>query len=268
MVLHAAEARVLRVPAGAGWTLPHCTPAVTDFRRRRHSTEQRRAQYGLESVVPRCVAPRDDPVNAASSRVYVRKNRRTTTPLPRGGPWDSAAELAHVPLPMPAHRALMRRWLPASPAAPVSALQAPWLRQGWFDDAAAWIQAQWAQQPLQVLGPLVQARVWALSCVMRAWRRGSARCIARPGRLSCPRNRARCQRCHGSIPTCSPRPAPSIRDAAGGYCPIVAGTPCCASPTSAVGKRCCGGGPTCTWHRHARWRSGGRGVCQPGVCRG
>jgi len=126
MVLHAAEARVLRVPAGAGWTLPHCTPAVTDFRRGRHSNEQRRAQYDLESVVQRCVAPRDDPVNAASSRVYVLKNRRTTTPLPRGGPWDSAAELDHVPLPMPEHRALMRRWLPASPAATVSALQAPW----------------------------------------------------------------------------------------------------------------------------------------------
>jgi len=36
MVLHASEARVLLVPEGAGWTLPHFTPAVTDFRWVRH----------------------------------------------------------------------------------------------------------------------------------------------------------------------------------------------------------------------------------------
>ena len=167
MVLHASEARVLLVPEGAGWTLPHFTPAVTDFRRVRHINEHMRAQYGLESVVQRCVAHRDDPVNASSSRVYVLKNRRATTPLPRGGQWYSAAALDHVPLTMPEHRALMRRWLSASPAATVSALQAPWVRQGWFDEAAAWIQAQLAQQHIQVLGPLVQERVWALSCVMR-----------------------------------------------------------------------------------------------------
>jgi Phosphotransferase enzyme family len=167
MVLHASEARVLLVPEGAGWTLPHFTPAVTDFRRVRHINEHMRAQYGLESVVQRCVAHRDDPVNASSFRVYVLKNRRATTPLPRGGQWYSAAELDHVPLTMPEHRALMRRWLQASPAATVSALQAPWVRQGWFDEAAAWIQAQLAQQHIQVLGPLVQERVWALSCVMR-----------------------------------------------------------------------------------------------------
>ena len=130
IVLHASEARVLLVPEGAGWTLPHFTPAVTDFRRVRHINEHMRAQYGLESVVQRCVAHRDDPVNASSSRVYVLKNRRATTPLPRGGQWYSAAELDHVPLAMPEHRALMRRWLQASPAATVSALQAPWVETG------------------------------------------------------------------------------------------------------------------------------------------
>jgi hypothetical protein len=68
---------------------------------------------------------------------------------------------------MPEHRELMRRWLHASTTATVVALQAPWVHQGWFDDAAAWIQAQLAQRHLKALGPIVQERVWALSCVMR-----------------------------------------------------------------------------------------------------
>jgi hypothetical protein len=58
-------ARVLLVPDGASWTLPHFTPAVTDFRRVRHINEHMREQYGLESVVQRCVAHRYDPVSAS-----------------------------------------------------------------------------------------------------------------------------------------------------------------------------------------------------------
>ena len=68
---------------------------------------------------------------------------------------------------MPEHRALIRRWLQASTAETVLALQAPWVKQGWFDDATAWIQAQLAQRHIQAVGPIVQERVWALSCVMR-----------------------------------------------------------------------------------------------------
>jgi hypothetical protein len=167
ILLHASEAMVLLVPDGAGWTLPHFTPAVTDFRQVRHINEHMRVQYGLESVVHRCVAHRYDPVRAAPYRVYVLKNRRATTHLPRGGQWYGAAELDRVPLAIPDHRALMRRWLHASTADTVSALQAPWVHPGWFDDAAAWIQAQLAQLRIKVLGPMVQERVWALSCVMR-----------------------------------------------------------------------------------------------------
>jgi hypothetical protein len=44
---------VLLVPEDAGWTLPHFTPAVTDFRRVRHINEHMREQYDLESVVHR-----------------------------------------------------------------------------------------------------------------------------------------------------------------------------------------------------------------------
>ena len=167
IVLHASDARVLLVPEGAGWTLPHFTPAVTDFRRVRHINEHMRDQYGLESVVQRCVAQRYDPVSASPYRVYALKNRRALSHLPRGGQWYSAAELDHVPIAIPEHRELIRHWLHASTAETALALQAPWVNQGWFDDAAAWIQAQLAQRHITALGPIVQERVWALSCVMR-----------------------------------------------------------------------------------------------------
>jgi hypothetical protein len=167
IVLHASDARVLLVPESAGWTLPHFTPAVTDFRRVRHINEHMSAQYALESVVQRCVAHRYDPVSASPYRVYVLKNRRATPHLPWGAQWYSAADLDRVHLAMPEHRALMRRWLQASTAEAVLALQAPWVKQGWFDDATAWIQAQLAQRHIQAVGPIVQERVWALSCVMR-----------------------------------------------------------------------------------------------------
>jgi hypothetical protein len=167
IVVHASEARVLLVPEGAGWTLPHFTPTVTDFRRVRHINEHMRAHYGLESVVHRCVAHRDDPGSASPYRVYALTNRHAMPHLPRGGQWYSAAELDRVPLALPAHRELMRRWLHAATIESVMALQAPWVQQGWFDDAAAWIQAQLAQLHIHALGPLVQERVWALSCVMR-----------------------------------------------------------------------------------------------------
>jgi hypothetical protein len=87
---------------------------------------------------------------------------------PQGKPaWYSAAELDHVPIAIPEHRELIRHWLQASTAETALALQAPWVNQGWFDDAAAWIQAQLAQRHITALGPIVQERVWALSCVMR-----------------------------------------------------------------------------------------------------
>ena len=167
IVLHASDARVLLVPDGAGWTLPHFTPVVTDFRRVRHINEHMSEQYGLESVVQRCVAHRYDPVSASPYRVYALKNRRATPHLPRGAQWYSAADLDRVHLAMPEHRALIRRWLQAFTAETVLALQAPWVKQGWFDDAAAWIQAQLAQRHITAVGPIVQERVWALSCVMR-----------------------------------------------------------------------------------------------------
>ena len=167
LVLHASDASVLLVPEGAGWALPHFTPAVTDFRRVRHINEHMREQYGLESVVQRCVAHRYDPVSASPYRVYALKNRRATPPLPHGGQWYSAAELDRVPITMPEHRELIRRWLQAATAETVLALQAPWVNQGWFDEAAAWIQAQLTQRHITALGPIVQERVWALSCVMR-----------------------------------------------------------------------------------------------------
>ena len=62
IVLHASEARVLLVPEGAGWTLPHFTPAVTDFRWVRHINEHMRA------LLP--TSPRESRFSMAYSHPY------------------------------------------------------------------------------------------------------------------------------------------------------------------------------------------------------
>lgn len=164
---HASSARVLLVPDRNGWTLPHFTPAVTDFRSVRHINDHVREQYGLEAVVQRCVAHRYDPNRGLQYSVYALENRSPVLPLPDGGMWVGGDELDRVPLAIPEHREWIRRGLQDIVADTVPELRVPWANVGWFDEALGWVQAQLEQLYIKVLGPRVQERAWALSCIMR-----------------------------------------------------------------------------------------------------
>jgi hypothetical protein len=167
MLSRTPGARVLLVPAPNGWVLPHFSPAITDFRRVRHLNDHVQEQYGLASVVQRCVAHRYDPDRGLQYRVYALENRSSALPLPDGVRWVGREELERVQLAMPEHRELIRHWLQDIATGTVPHLRAPWASAGWFDEASEWIQTQLEQLHIKMLGPMVQERAWSLSCIIR-----------------------------------------------------------------------------------------------------
>ncbi len=162
-----SDVQVLLVPDDDSWTLPRLTPEVLDFRRVHHINEQVRNQYGLESVVQRCVAHRYAPDRGLQYKVYALENRSSVPQLPDGGKWVGAEELDSIPLVVPEHREFIHQWLQETAAGAVPELRAPWTSMGWFDEALAWIEAQLEQLHIEALGSLMQERSWALSCILR-----------------------------------------------------------------------------------------------------
>ncbi len=164
---HALDARVLLVPDGVGWALPRFVPDVTDFRRVRHLNDYVHQQYGLESVVQRCVAHRDDPDRGLRYRVYALEHRSLPSHLPDGGKWVGLDELDQIQLAIPEHRELIAHWLQEMATDMTPELRAPWAKIGWFDEAFTCIETQLAQHHIRMLGPMVQKRSWAITCLMR-----------------------------------------------------------------------------------------------------
>jgi hypothetical protein len=46
-------------------------------------------------------------------------------------------------------------------------LRPPWARPGWLDEATAWIHARLGERGLAATGPIVQVKVWSISCLLR-----------------------------------------------------------------------------------------------------
>jgi hypothetical protein len=167
MLPQASRARLRLVPDGNHWALPYFSPDTTDFRSVRHIQDWVREQYGIESVVQRCVAHRVDPSRGLQYRVYALETLNAPGSLPEGGIWIGEDELDRTPLALPEHRDWIRQWLRELADESVPELRAPWARTTWFDEASDWIQAQLAQRKIELVGPIVQERAWALSCVLR-----------------------------------------------------------------------------------------------------
>ena len=167
MLPYTSRAMVLLVPDGHAWTLPRFTPDITDFRRTRHINDYVREQYGLESVVQRCVAHRSDHGRGQQYRVYALENRSSERHLPGVGKWVSAEELDRVQLTFPEHREFIHPWLQEIATGASPELRIPWANTGWFDEVDGWVQEQLEQLNIMALGSMVQERSWALSCMMR-----------------------------------------------------------------------------------------------------
>lgn len=167
ILLHASRDSVLFVPEGDGWTLPRFTPQVTDFRRVAHINDYVREQYGLESVVHRCLAHCYAPDRGLQYRLYALENRSEVSFLPQGGKWVSREELGCVQIAIPEHLEFIDHWLQEIATESIPQRRAPWAQPGWMDGAVAWLRDQFDLLHVPVLGPMAQERSWALSCIMR-----------------------------------------------------------------------------------------------------
>jgi hypothetical protein len=89
---------------------------------------------------------------------------RAATPPPPGTAWLCAGDRAGAGS---ADVALAARVAGELAGGGGGALQ-PWAARGWFDQAAAWLAAAMERAGRPLTGPVRQARVWELSCLLRA----------------------------------------------------------------------------------------------------
>ncbi len=163
----ASNTNVLLLPDSTGWTLPHFTPNLTDFRTVHHIQGYMRAQLGIESVVLRCIDQHHNATHGRWDRIYVLDNLNPATAQPNAALWVNGDELDNVQMANPEHSGIIRTGLrDIREAAPLD-LPSPWVNKGWYNVAAEWIESQLNQLNLTRLGPVTPERTWALSCLMR-----------------------------------------------------------------------------------------------------
>ena len=73
--------------------------------------------------------------------------------------------LAVLPLTIAEHRLLLERWFTKERGPLDEGL--PWTRDGWFEEASAWIHAQLQRHGQVATGPVEQTRSWFISSILR-----------------------------------------------------------------------------------------------------
>jgi len=156
LVPHPAEPAVILLPDAQGWTLPNW---VHDARRGRTGREhddpfwpsavQRevRRSMSLETTVLHAGLFDSRDADTGDRHSVIVLELQQSASAPPGSRWARRADLSHLPLAVPWHRATLARWFaeteagePAPPA--TSPARPPWQRSGWYATAAAWMAAQ------------------------------------------------------------------------------------------------------------------------------
>ena len=167
MIYDHTGGRLLLCPEGDGWSLPRFRPDVTDFRRVHHINDDVKQRYGLESAVLRCVTHRQDWDRGLQYRLYALENSGEAVALRNGAVWMDVHEIPGLSFTTPAHQESIETGLQEVMTHRAPELRAPWAIPGWLDEATDWIQTQLQQLNIDVRGPVVQDRAWALSCILR-----------------------------------------------------------------------------------------------------
>lgn len=167
VVPHASEARLLLFSSEDAWTLPRIVSTYEDFRSAGHLNEAMKSQFGLDTLVARCMSHHSSADGERQYRVYALENRSSDTEPPDGGRWVGREELAGLALDMPEHRDHLEMWFAERVDGLSPTLRAPWAIHGWFDSAIEWIESSLEQSGIAPAGPIEQVRAWALSCLMR-----------------------------------------------------------------------------------------------------
>jgi Phosphotransferase enzyme family len=170
IIPHLADAHILLMKSESGWTLPKATvPLSPHDGRWRDAFRVNAAFYqrlGITVNVLECLFVSPFPaVGQSGSSVFVLSNHDAAWTVPPDGAWISHDMLDKLPLTIPEHRLLLERWFIKEMESLDEGL--PWTRDGWFEEASAWIHAQLQRHSLVATGPVEQTRSWFISSILR-----------------------------------------------------------------------------------------------------
>jgi aminoglycoside phosphotransferase (APT) family kinase protein len=116
---------------------------------------------GADALLLDCLDDQQDPAARVQRATLLAVPRRTSAP-PQGMAWVGRDGLAG------ADAALAARVVEALGRGPAGDGGQPWLARGWFAEAEGWLRSAMERLGRPVTGTVRQARVWRLSCVLRA----------------------------------------------------------------------------------------------------
>jgi len=163
--------RILLLPGERGWALlgwAHGDDELPFWQAIDGVHRALRARFGLDAPILRCLHVGHDPGQRRLEYVYEIEPPAADWTPPPGGRWVEQGDLAHLPLAVPAHHALLGRWFAEAGDAAALARRPPWYRPGWFAEAAVWLEGRLARRGLVADAPPEQLRSWERSCLLRA----------------------------------------------------------------------------------------------------
>jgi hypothetical protein len=170
IIPHPTLPSIFLLKNGGDWTLPKATvPLSPNDGRWRNAFRVNAAFYhllGITVTVLECLFVSPFPgVGQHGSSVFVMSNHDSEWTAPPEGAWVSHETLETLSFVIPEHRLLLEAWLTQATSSETDGH--PWTRDGWFEEASAWIHTQLQRQELAVTGPIEQTRSWFISSLLR-----------------------------------------------------------------------------------------------------
>lgn len=166
LVPDADDARVLLVPEGGLWTMPHAlSHEFSRWQSVAHVNRLANRLLGMRATTRRCVSPGMDPGAPVRELVYAVENHLASWAPPPGARWAGAGDLDVLTLATPGQRAVLQEWFAWTQTADRSR-RVPWYGAGWMTQSGGWIVQQLARLDTQPSGPIEQVCTWQRSCVL------------------------------------------------------------------------------------------------------
>lgn len=162
LVPHPDDGRLLVIREDGGWTLPQYRPDEHHFGVVGHINTHMAQQYGLQTVVLRCLGEHRDEADERVRRYYALEmlsTMRQAQPVE----WLDASTLIHqLPEDQAEWLVAWQHWTQRG-----EEIHAPWMQPGWFAEAQMALRDFADRMDMSPGGPVEQVRVWARSAVLR-----------------------------------------------------------------------------------------------------
>jgi hypothetical protein len=168
VVPHPREPRLLLLPAGEQWALPHFTPKERFFTMTGPLNEAAKQALGVDVTVLRCARyDADREVKKRVDAIFFMENHSPDWTPGEGMRWVGREELAGLELAVPEQRETLESWFSEAEGGEIPAQRAPWARPGWLDLVSGWMRGKLAERGLTVTGQVEQVKQWGISCVLK-----------------------------------------------------------------------------------------------------